>query len=294
MEEPEIALPPHTQRRIANYLLENTAQCLVTSHSPYVIERFHPAQIQVLRKDDNGRLSSIPVPGSSVLKGKTYRKHARRGLAEAMLGRGVIVGEGITEKDALLATAEKMEEADPENYYPLDLSGVTVLSTDGDGSIPEFGAFFRAMQIKVFALYDTRKRKPEEAQKLNDNFDISCETKYKGAEKLLTEEVPVPRLWQFLTELRDSGDDPEPVLPAVMPDEAAVRTLSYNFLAKEKGSGHAARVIGCCDFAELPPTIVEFLKQIYALFPKPTPIPPIDEAPQAEEPPSAEPAQPAA
>lgn len=42
MEEPEIALPPHTQRRIANYLLEETSQCFVTSHSPYVIERFEP------------------------------------------------------------------------------------------------------------------------------------------------------------------------------------------------------------------------------------------------------------
>ena len=38
MEEPEIALPPHTQRRIANYLLETrTSQCFVTSHSPYLI-----------------------------------------------------------------------------------------------------------------------------------------------------------------------------------------------------------------------------------------------------------------
>ncbi len=35
MEEPEIALPPHTQRRIAKYLLEETTQCFVTSHSPY-------------------------------------------------------------------------------------------------------------------------------------------------------------------------------------------------------------------------------------------------------------------
>jgi putative ATP-dependent endonuclease of the OLD family len=128
MEEPEIALPPHTQRRIANYLLENTTQCLVTSHSPYVIERFDPAQIQVLRKDASGKLMSIAVPGSSVLKGKTYRKHARRGLAEAILGRGAIVGEGVTEKDAILATADKMEDAHPETYYPLDLSGVTVLT----------------------------------------------------------------------------------------------------------------------------------------------------------------------
>jgi len=294
MEEPEIALPPHTQRRIANYLLENTTQCLVTSHSPYVIERFDPAQIQVLRKDANGKLTSILVPGSSVLKGKTYRKHARRGRAEAMLGRGAIVGEGITEKDAILATAEKMEEAHPETFYPLDLSGVTVLSADGDGSIPEFGAFFRAMQIRAFALYDTRKRKPEEVQKLKDNFDISHQTKYKGAEKLLTEEVPSIRLWQFLTDMRDSGDEPDLTLPPAMPAEAEVRALAYALLTKEKGSGYAGRLIALCEFGELPPTTVGFLKEIYALFPKPAPVPPIDEPQQAGEVPPEAPAEPAA
>lgn len=283
MEEPEIALPPHTQRRIANYLLQSTTQCLVTSHSPYVIERFEPSQIQVLRKDANGKVTSILVPGSAVLKGKTYRKHARRGLAEAMLGRGVIVGEGITEKDAVLATAEKMEEAQPEAFYPLDLSGVTVLSADGDGSIPEFGGFFKAMQIKVFALYDTRKRKPEEEQKLKDNFDISVQTKYKGAEKLLTEEIPSPRLWQFLVDLRDSGDEADLQLPPDMPLPAEVKKLAYSALAKEKGSGYATRLIALCDFAELPPTIVAFLKDIYALFPKPTPVPPLDEPAEAAE-----------
>ena len=281
MEEPEIALPPHTQRRIANYLLENTTQCLVSSHSPYVIERFDPAQIQVLRKDANGKLTCVLVPGSSVLKGKTYRKHARRGLAEAMLGHGAIVGEGITEKDAVLATAEKMEEAHPETFYPLDLSGVTVLSADGDGSIPEFGAFFRAMHIKAFALYDTRKRKPDETQKLKDNFDISHQTKYKGAERLLAEEVPPHRLWQFMSDLRDSDEDRDLALPPVIPPEAEVRELAYATLAKEKGSGYAGRLISFCEFAELPPTIVGFLKEVYALFPKPVSVPPIDEPQQS-------------
>lgn len=277
MEEPETALPPHTQRRIANYLLENTTQCLVTSHSPYVIERFDPAQIQVIRKDANGKLFSIAVPGSSVLKGKTYRKHARRGLAEAMLGRGVIIGEGITEKDAILATAEKMEEAQPDNFYPLDLSGVTVLSADGDGSIPEFGAFFRTMQIKAFAVYDTRKRTVEEKQKLKDNFDTAFQTKYKGAEKLLTEEIPHTRLWQFLAALRDSGEDPDIKLPGSMPEEAEVRKQAYAVLVKGKGSGYAGKLIGLCDLTELPATFVDFLKQVYALFPKPAPVPPVDE-----------------
>jgi putative ATP-dependent endonuclease of the OLD family len=277
MEEPETALPPHTQRRIANYLLENTTQCLVTSHSPYVIERFNPSQIQVIRKDSNGKLVSIGIPGSSVLKGKTYRKHARRGLAEAMLGRGVIIGEGITEKDIILATAEKMEEMRPATFYPLDLSGVTVLSADGDGSIPEFGAFFRAMQIKAFALYDTRKRKPEEEKKLKDSFDIALQTKYRGAEKLLTEEIPHRRLWQFLGQLRDSGDEPDLQLSDAMPEEAEIRTQAYGVLTREKGSGYAARLIGLCDAEELPPTVATFLEQIYALFPKPAPVPPVDQ-----------------
>ena len=50
MEEPEIAVPPHTQRRIADYLLRNTTQAFATSHSPYVIERFEPEQTLLLSR----------------------------------------------------------------------------------------------------------------------------------------------------------------------------------------------------------------------------------------------------
>ena len=290
MEEPEIALPPHTQRRIANYLLQNTTQCLVTSHSPYLIERFDPAQIQILRKDGDGTLTAICLPGSSVLKGKTYRRHARRGLAEGMLGRGVIVCEGVTEKDTLLATAEKMEESDPDGFYPLDLSGVTLISTDGDGSMPEFGAFFKALHVQVFALYDAKKRKAEDEEKFKQNFDIPCQTAYSGTEKLLVEEIPVARLWDFLLDLRDSGEKPTLVLPSAMPAANEVKALAYSVLEKEKGSGYAGRLIDFCEFAELPATILGFLKSIYALFPKPAPIPPI-EAPGEE---STKPTPPAA
>jgi putative ATP-dependent endonuclease of OLD family len=277
MEEPEIALPPHTQRRIANYLLGNTTQCLVTSHSPYLIERFDPSQIQVLRKDTNGTMTATLVPGASVLKGKMYRRHARRGLAEGMLGRGVIVCEGVTEKDVLLAMADMMEESDPDSFYPLDLSGVTIISTDGDGSMPEFGAFFRAMHVKAFALYDAKKRKPEDEQQFKDNFDIPCQTAYAGIEKLLVEETPVARLWQFLVYLRDSGEKPTLALPAAIPADSDVKAVAYSVLEKEKGSGYAGRLIEICDFKELPATIVALLKSIYALFPKPAPIPAIDE-----------------
>ena len=128
MEEPEIAVPPHTQRRIANYLLTKTNQCFVTSHSPYVVELFQPNQTYVLRRNDTGVVTGAPVNLTGTLKEKTYRKFGRRGLAEAMLGQAVIVAEGISEHAILGAVAQKMEESDG-TAYPLDLSGVTIFSS---------------------------------------------------------------------------------------------------------------------------------------------------------------------
>ncbi|MBE0703275.1 MAG: site-2 protease family protein [Afipia sp.] len=45
MEEPEIALPPHTQRRVTRFVLREMGQSIVTSHSPYVIEQFKPGDV---------------------------------------------------------------------------------------------------------------------------------------------------------------------------------------------------------------------------------------------------------
>jgi putative ATP-dependent endonuclease of OLD family len=42
MEEPEIAIPPYTQKRIINSIIGKSAQAIFTSHSPYVLEEFVP------------------------------------------------------------------------------------------------------------------------------------------------------------------------------------------------------------------------------------------------------------
>lgn len=282
MEEPEIALPPHTQRRIAKYLLENTTQCFITSHSPYVIERFAPEQIQILRRTKRGTVKAAPVITGGTLKGKTYRRHARRGLAEAMLGRGVIVGEGITERDIILAAAEKMEEADPDNCYPIDLSGVSVISVDGEGSLAEFGEFFSALRIKPFAFFDAKPRKPEEMKELKAAYFLPCQTKYKGAERLLVEEVPVRRLWSLLKEIRDAADGSSQIPAGSMPDADTVKALAFDILRSSKGNGYAGRLIELCRFEELPSTVVSFMKSVYSEFQKPDPVPALEE-PGAQE-----------
>lgn len=270
MEEPEIALPPHTQRRIADYLLKETTQCFVTSHSPYVIERFDPTQIMILRRTPTAEVTATTVSTGTTIKGKMYKRHARRGLAEAMLGPGVIVAEGITEHSALTAVADKLETAN-SNRYSLDLSGITIFPVDGDGSLPNFGAFFKSLGLNTYAFYDKKTRKSEDKQKFIDAFDVPNETTYSGIELLLVTETPINRQWEFLDALRQSGEQGNLGIPATRPDDAAIKETMTNALKSNKGNGYAARLIDLCDVAELPVSITAFLSRVYADFPKPQP-----------------------
>ncbi len=272
MEEPEIALPPHTQRRIAHYLLSSTTQCFVTSHSPYVIEQFSPERIRILRRDEKGVVTATDVSLGTTLKDKMYRRHARRGLAEAMLGRGVIVAEGLSEKAAIGAVAERMEAAD-DGHYPLDLSGVTIFPVEGDGSMPAFGAFFKALGLKSYAFYDKKARKQEENQKFKESFDFPTETVYPGIERLLVHEIPVDRQWQFLDQVKRTGGQGNLAIPTARPSDAQVKALMEMALRSNKGNAYACGLIDLCGVIELPATIVDFLKEVYLNFPKPEPVP---------------------
>jgi putative ATP-dependent endonuclease of the OLD family len=270
MEEPEIALPPHTQRRIADYLLAKTTQCFVTSHSPYVIERFDPDHIRILRRSNRAVLSATHVTIDGSIKPKMYRKHARRGLCEAMLGKGVVVAEGLTEQISLWAVAAKLETS--LTNYPLDLSGITIFSSDGDGSLHSFGSFFKNLGLVTYAFYDQKLRSSNEVTKINAAFDLPFESPYTGTELLLTTETPVNRQWQLLETLRDEGNQGSVRIPTVRPDDATVSDTCLQLLKGRKGDGTAGRLIEMCDVAELPRTIVTFLNNIYLAFPRPTSI----------------------
>jgi len=187
-----------------------------------------------------------------------------------MLGPGVIVAEGITEQAALLATAEKLES--DTSCYPLDLSGVTIFPVEGDGSMPMFGAFFRALGIRAYAFYDKKPRTAKETQAFFDSFDVPVETPYQSMERLLVTEIPVDRQWQFLDELRQAGEQGQVGVPSSRPADAQVPTLTEQALKSNKGNAYDARLIEYCDVAEMPPTIVTFLMSIYLQFPRPTPL----------------------
>lgn len=268
MEEPEIALPPHTQRRIANYLLEETSQCFVTSHSPYVIERFEPDGIVKLNRNEHGDLSGTAIKLPTGMKAKNYRQNFRRAIAEAMLGQAVIVGEGITEQDALLVVAQKMEDHNPD-LFQLDVAGVSVINADGDGNLEKMGAFFKEIGVPAFAFFDRKKRTADDIKALQDTYVVACEISHKGAEAMMADEVTVARQWQYLDALREQDTDGQFGIPRARPDDPAIRALTVSTLKGLKGEGGAARLLELCTPAELPATLTRFLSDIYQRYPKP-------------------------
>jgi len=272
MEEPEIAVPPHTQRRIADYLLHNTTQAFATSHSPFVIERFEPEQTLLLSRGPDSSVVGMKVSEAGGLKGNDFKRFARRGLTECMLCKGVIVVEGLTEFHALPAAARKMEDADP-TLQPLDIAGVAFFDAETEGAMPKFGTFFKRLGLKAISFYDYLVRSPEKKKQLVDAFDIDFEHSYTGFEALAVSEMSLDRLWAFLDELRESGDNGNFVIPPGRPADPDLKILAMSALKGNKGAGWAARLFEGSTVDELPASVTGFLRQVYSAFPKPPAVP---------------------
>jgi putative ATP-dependent endonuclease of OLD family len=84
MEEPEIAIPPHTQKRIISNVTSKSAQAIFTSHSPYVLQELEPSHILVIRREA-GLLTGIPADYPPTVKPKMYREEFRKRFCEALL-----------------------------------------------------------------------------------------------------------------------------------------------------------------------------------------------------------------
>lgn len=266
MEEPEIALPPHTQRRIANYLKTKSTQAFVTSHSPFVIEQFDPSQTILLSRED-GVVSGKRVSEATGLKENDFKRFARWGLSECMLGKIAIVVEGITEFHALPVIARRMENRD-ENLQPLDIAGAAFFNADGDGNGPKFGQFFKTLGLCSVAFHDTNpKHSDAKVEEYVKAFDIDFKHPEKGFEQLMVNEVPADRLWAFLQEIKESGESGNVGIPTEKPDEKTIRDTALKAFRSGKGAGWAARLFEMCSFEELPPTVIKFLERVYELSP---------------------------
>lgn len=266
IEEPEIALPPHAQRRLVDFATSRMGQAIVTSHSPYVLERFEPDRILVLQRDAAGALEGGPVGLPADFKMKRYREN-RRQFAEAVLARAVLVVEGATEA-SLVPVAADVLEADPvSNYTHLDLAGVSVFNAGNDVSVPLYAPLFKALGKPVYGTHDTPSAPlPPDVEAKTGDFTIYRVIPHAGVESLLVTEMPQSVKRRFLTVAATRSDYPsECGTLGATPTDSDVDDLLLKVLKARKGaySGFAADLVAeARGIPELPSSIVKLLIDI--------------------------------
>lgn len=267
MEEPEIAIPPHTQRRIVQFLQKRMDQSILTTHSPFVLEQYDPEDVVLLERGNDGVISTRQIEVTGI-KAKTYKGNLRRVLAEAMLGNGVLCVEGVSDGEAIYSASTVLEYGSEEGTYtPLDLSGVTIVQCEGDGRLLRYGRFYSEIGLKTYALYD-RQRNRAIGDQIDDVFDSAWKLEQTGIENLLADEVTIDVIRDFLVGAADWEDYPHnarnPALFTYDPDadDDEVRELCKKVLKRRKGSGYAQQLVELCSFNDLPQIIVEALTYI--------------------------------
>lgn len=271
MEEPEIALPPHTQKRIVNSVRSTSAQAIFTSHSPFVLEEFEPFEVHVLRRED-GKLSSTLATYPPSVKPKAYKAEFRGRFCEALLARYVLVVEGRTEFDALPAAARRLHELEPANYKTLEALGVAVINAGTDAQVAPLGKFFGDLGKTVFAVFDKQETAASTAIKAAVHYPF--ESAEKGFENLVLRHTAEAALRRFALRLVADGAWPSHLATktptATTPIDQLRDTLSH-FFSWAKGSGDAGDLLGECSVDEMPLYVREALGSILAAVePKPS------------------------
>ena len=224
MEEPEIAIPPHTQRRIVQFLHRKMDQSILTTHSPFVLEQYGPANVVLLQRGHDGVVAGRQIEVTGI-KAKAYKGNLRRVLAEAMLGNGVLCVEGVSDGEAIYAASAVLEARSEEGTYtPLDLSGVTIVQCEGDGGLLRYGQFFSRLGLNTYAFYDRQKNDAIRNQ-IADAFDAAWELERTGIENLLAEETTIDVIRGFLAEVSDWDDYPHNAGDPPDADEDDVREV---------------------------------------------------------------------
>jgi len=246
MEEPEIAIPPHTQKRIINSIIAKSAQAIFTSHSPYVLEEFDPSHIIVVNRN-NGILSGTPAQYPPTVKQKMYREEVKRRFCESLLARRVLIAEGRTEYDAFPVAAKRLHELLPDEYTSLEGLGIAIINAETDSQIAPLGDYFIKLGKTVFAVFD--KQTEESRNNIIAVIDHAFEASEKGFENIVvnnSSETALRRYAVFLVE----NDEWPTHLNAIKPTPEVtiedLKTSLKRYLKWSKGSGSAADFLNQC------------------------------------------------
>jgi putative ATP-dependent endonuclease of the OLD family len=263
MEEPELSLPPHVQKRVVDKVRELASQALFTSHSPYVIEQFAPDQMTVITRDRTGLLSAAGVILPDSLKLKVFRDGFRTRFCEALLARRVLVVEGKTELVAYSAVARRAAELAPKQFQRLDALGWVPFDAGSETAVAPFAAFFRSLGKTVATIFD--QQEPTARAAIEAASDRAFEQPYAGFEHLLSAEVQLNMQAWFVRWFKEAGEWPPILADQLPPDgspEAAYRAPFVALFTHKKGSDFLSVFFGQCQLDHFPRTMRMILAQL--------------------------------
>lgn len=262
MEEPEIAIPPHTQRRIVDRVREMSAQAIFTSHSPYVLDEFDPDNLVILKREE-GHLESVAATLPPAVKMKAYRTELRKRFCESLLARRVLIAEGRTEYDALSAAARRLHELDSNRFKSLESLGIAVIDAETDSQVAPLGTYFKGLGKTVFAVCDQQEEEASAA--IAAVVDHVYESPESSFEKLILNYTAEEALRRYAQDVIDDGRWP-PHLELEAPTAATtlegLKTVLKKFLSNNKGASEAAYLLAMCSIDEMPGFVVTTLEDI--------------------------------
>lgn len=262
MEEPEIAIPPYTQKRIIDSIRKKSTQAIFTSHSPFVLEEFAPSQIILIQRGKDGVTSSQSVEFPSIIKPKNYNSEFRLRFSEALLAKKVLLCEGATEAISYPAAGRRLNELAASRYSSLEAMGVAVFDVKSEKSIAVFGKYFMNLGKTVFAVSD--KQSVTESAKIKACVQHHYESPYKGFEDLLLAETDDDILKEFYTDLLNEGEWPSHLNKATDDDDInEIKPTLKEYFRWNKGAQGAAELIGMCTASkQIPKTVRDAFKAI--------------------------------
>lgn len=237
LEEPETFLFPHAQRRVIDECLGLASQTFVTTHSPYVLERMPLDGVGRIVREPDGKVSWTPLSSGNIKAVNLYARRLRHSFCEALLGRGVLIVEGESDRWWINGASRILNRKawKGNTIEALELNGIAVVSADTNGDVEKTARYFCDAGLKVACVVDWIS----DAGLIANLCGLPCPTiflKQKGLEDVVAQGLPLELAKQVLTEAEFSKSPPTPVSAVATMAENQIRDSVRDKLIDNKGS----------------------------------------------------------
>ncbi|NEI88305.1 AAA family ATPase, partial [Rhizobium leguminosarum] len=246
MEEVETAIPPYAQKRIVHELRKLSAQSILTSHSPYVLEEFALEETVILSRDSDGELSQSTIELPASVKHKRYRQEFRTKFCEGLLSRRVVIAEGATEATSLPAVARRLSELNAATYTSIEALGICVIDAGSETQIADVAGLYKSLGKRTFAICDLQT--PAAEKEIRETVEELFMHGEKGIEDLVLKNTTQAAMERFAGVV----DWPQHILEKYPAHKTQARDALREYFRWSKGTWGIADFLAQCEEADVP------------------------------------------